>query len=68
MTLKGFKVGDTVASHIAKPNAPRGALGTIVQTRGSRRYIVQFETALVFMRDSELEHTDDPPPALPEAA
>jgi hypothetical protein len=65
MTLKGFKVGDKVASHISKPDAPRGAFGTIVQRRGSRRYIVQFETALVFMRGSELEHTDDPPPALP---
>ncbi len=60
MTLKGFKVGDKVASHVSKPDAPRGALGTIVQARGSKRYIVQFETALVFMRGSELEHADDP--------
>jgi hypothetical protein len=66
MTRMGFKVGDTVASHISKPDAPRGAFGTIVQARGSKRYIVQFATALVFMRARELEHTDNLPPALPD--
>jgi hypothetical protein len=62
MTHKGFKVGDKVVSHVSKPDAPRGALGIIVEARGSKRYIVQFQTALVFMRGSELEHTEEPPP------
>jgi len=65
MTLMGFKVGDKVASHVSKPDAPHGAFGTIVQARGSKRYIVQFATALVLMRARELEHTDDPAPPLP---
>jgi hypothetical protein len=39
---------------IAKPDLQAGALGTIMQVRGSNRYIVQFISTVAFMWGYEL--------------
>jgi hypothetical protein len=59
-----FKVGEDVTARIAKPDLQAGALGTIMQVRGSNRYIVQFNSTVAFMWGYELGRVahDAPPP------
>jgi hypothetical protein len=56
-----FRVGEDVTARVAKPDLQLGALGTIVQVRGSNRYIVQFKTAVAFMWGYEIGHVADAP-------